>query len=369
MAFQFQNPLSSSFNFGRSYTGRALSGLRGFGDRVGTYFNAQRPQPQPQKPGTVMPQVQVPQFMQAAPNRTSTGAVASSEPARQQFFIDNNNLALRESIFTQYPVAGAVGAPAEKATTTAATAASTPPAPGAITFKTTNPALQSLIDQTNTLIGTAQEKGALSPELQDAVNQVNTFEAQKLQALASAREAADKEDPEALSAAMKKVDEIEATEKDTIGGLIEEMRAARLNFMEAGTPTARETELKQKLNQLRTGRELMPLELRSQGISAPGIAAGQIEDERVRAIQEGNLLFELGLEQESRQFKELSAEKQLGFIKDDLDLQFKIEDRIAANEDKLLEQARTLRKDSLDFVSKVLEQFPGLSFQDLDPET
>ena len=115
----------------------------------------------------------------------------------------------------------------------------------------------------------------------------------------------------------------------------------------------------------------MPLELRKEGIPAAGIAGRIVEDERVRAIQEGNLLFELGLEQEAQQFKQASVEAQLKFIQDDVDLQFKIQDRLQADEDRIVKEARTQRKEALDFMNAVIDEdaLGGLAWEDLDPQT
>ncbi|KKM64267.1 hypothetical protein LCGC14_1503080 [marine sediment metagenome] len=279
-----------------------------------------------------------------------SGAVITSEPARQQFDTDVERVETAELQFASSD-----------------TATITPT--GAITFKSPNVAFQSLVDQTNQLIESTKESGAITPETQDKINQVSNFEAEKTQAIADAREAIDKKDATASREATARADEIEAQQKSIVTQLIEEMREARAGFIESLAPTERETELRRSLRTLRTERQLLPLELRQEGISAAGIEARQVGDERVRAIQEGNLLFELGLEQEARQFKTLAAEKQLGFIQDDLDLQFKIEEGIRAEEKNILKEARALRKESLSAMSDIVESFEGLAFEDLDAET
>ena len=113
----------------------------------------------------------------------------------------------------------------------------------------------------------------------------------------------------------------------------------------------------------------MPMELRQEGISAAGIGGRIIEDERTRAIQESNLLAEIGLEQDARKMKSESLEKQAGFIKDDIALQNKIQQQLTDQENKVLEQARNLRKDSLSAFSDILKSFEGLAWTDLDPQS
>lgn len=239
-----------------------------------------------------------------------------------------------------------------------------------ITIKTDNAALKGLADSANQLISQFQTQGGtLTPEMQDALNKINGLDIEKTSAVADSRVAADKKDAEALNEAMQKAETAEGEQQSAINTLIAEMKKAREDFMASFVPTERETELKRELQALRSGRQLLPLELRKEGISAAGIAGRQVEDERVRAIQEQNLLFELGLEKESREFKTKSFEKQLEFISKDIDLQNKIEERIEAKEQKAQEYARTLRKDSLDALQTIVETYSGLNFNDLDAES
>ncbi len=246
-----------------------------------------------------------------------------------------------------------------------------PPTPGPVTLTSSNPAINALVGEVNRMLGAGQEirPETFTPELRSAIDRINALETDKLSALASAREAAEGQDTGALDEALGKVDETEATQKDLLTQLMEEQRRVRETFIGALVPTERETELGRQLNELRTERQLLPLELRKEGISAEGIRAGQIEDERVRAIQEQNLLFELGLEQEARQFAQASAETQLGFIRDDLDLTFKIEDRLRKEEENIVDRAQKLSANTLNVLSDIVSQFEGLAWEDMDATT
>ena len=233
-----------------------------------------------------------------------------------------------------------------------------------------NPALQNVGSMVNKLLAEFKTKGGtFNAETESLINRINNFEIQKNLAVSEARTSANKQDVLGTDKSMKDVDTIESDEQDTIKKLLAEHTKTRELLTTSLAPTEQETELKRKLNKLRTERQLLPLELRKEGISAPGIAGRKVEDERVRAIQEQNLLQEIGLEQEARKFKTSVLEKQLSFITDDINLQFKIEDRIKQDAKDILDEARTLRKDSLSAMSDILESFEGLAFEDLDAES
>lgn len=360
MALRFTSPFSPETFFRRG-TSRIGEFVKSASERARIRKEEELSR-QGQKPSLGQFRAEIGGFRLPLPNLLGeSGAVATSEPARAQFEQNVNRLDQLESAFAP-ATAQAAAVPEEGET-------EVPAISPAITFRSPNLAFQNLIDQTNKLIETAKTGGALSPEVQNRINQINAFEAEKTKAIAEVRDATDKGDAPAQIEAMKKVEETEVQEKDIVQDLMKEMRAARLDLLQAGFPSERETGVRKKLQELRTGRQLLPLELRQEGISAPGITGRQVEDERVRAIQESNLLFELGLEQEARQFKTTSAEKQIGFIRDDVNLQLKIEDRIKQREDKVLEQARNLRKDSLTALKDIVTQFEGLAFNDLDADS
>lgn len=238
-----------------------------------------------------------------------------------------------------------------------------------VSISSTNVALRNLGNLANSLITQFQERGGtITPELQQAIDRVSNFEATKTSALAEAKAASDIKDPEALADATQKKEEAEKSERESINDLIADLKATRETFIAGLVPTERETELRRELRTLRTERQLLPLELRKEGISAAGIASRQVGDERVRAIQEGNLLFELGLEQEAREFRTKSIDIQLGFIRDDINLQSKIESQIRKDEQDVIDRARDLSRESLNVLNDILEgdAFGGLAFEDLE---
>lgn len=291
----------------------------------------------------------------------SNQAIVSSDLARNQYKQDVDKLGILETGIsgttitptpTEKPQEGAV-LPQEKPS---------------ITFKSVNPAFQSIVDQTNETIKQFQSQGGtLTPELQQQLNNINNFQFQKTQAIADAREATEGKNATKLNEAITKVSEADTATKTEIETLRANLKTQQETYLATLKPTEAETELKRKLNTLRTERQLLPLELRQEGISAAGIQGRQIDDERVRAIQEGNLLAEIGLEQEARQFKTLSVEKQLGFIRDDIALQNKIDEQLKTNERQVVEDARNLSKDSISALSNIVNEFgdKGLDWQDI----
>lgn len=308
----------------------------------------------------------LPDLQKPAPVATGQNqAIVSSDLARNQFVKDTDNLTKAEGQFitpeVKPEIKPAEGQIVEK------------PTEKSITFTSTNPAFQSIINQTNeTLNQFKAQGGTLSPENQDRLNQINTFQAQKETALANAREAADEKDAAKLSAEMTKAKEAETSQKLATETLRSELKTAREGRITALTPTQKEKELKTKLNTLRTDRQLLPLELRQQGISAAGIQSGQIEDERVRGIQEQNLLLEIGLEQDARKMKAATYEQQAKFIQEDIELQNKIDTQLREDARKVIEDARNLKKDSLSALSTILDKekgFGGLAWEDMDAET
>lgn len=305
--------------------------------------------------------------LQSTPDlSTSTPTIITTDKIRDGFTENVNNLNQRLGM----PVASlTIGIPSPQQKTSQKEEAQ-PETPNFLNISTLNPALQNLGGQVNNTLAQFQSKGGtITPEIQGLLNQINAFELDKGSAMVGAKATADKKDALGLDESMKKVGETETAQQEALNKLISELKTSRETFIESLTPTERETELKTKLNTLRTERKLLPLELRQEGISAAGIQGRQIDDERVRAIQESNMLFEIGLEQDARQYKSSAKEKQVGFITDDIDLQFKIQDRLDKQEKNILDQARDLRKDSLAALSDILDSFERLAWEDLDAET
>jgi hypothetical protein len=238
------------------------------------------------------------------------------------------------------------------------------------TISTTNPALQGLFDNANKVLTDFQSRGGqITPEIQQRIQSINDFETQKTSAIASARSAAEAKDAAGLNAGVTGATTAEKSQQEIINSLLGDLKTARESTVTALAPNEQEKQLRSRLNTLRTERQLLPLELRQEGISAQGIGGRQIEDERVRAIQESNLLAEIGLEQDARKMKVASAEQQADYITQDIDLRMKIQDALKKQEEDVVNQARTLRKDSISALADIVDSFSGLSFADMDVQT
>ena len=245
-----------------------------------------------------------------------------------------------------------------------------PSATPSLSISTGNPALKSLFENTNKMLQDyAAQGGTLTPEIQQRIQAINDAELQKQGSVAGARTAADNKDAPTLDTHITTANTAETTQQSELQSLLGEMKTARQNYIGSLAPTQAETDLQTKLNTLRTERQLLPIELRQEGISAPGIGGRQIEDERVRTIQEQNLLLEIGLKQDARKMTSGAYKDQIGFIQNDIDLQQKIQDKLDKQEQQLVENARNLNKDSLSALSNIVDSLKGLAWTDLDPQT
>lgn len=306
----------------------------------------------------------LPQINQSTPTKPVSGlmspVIASSDLARNKYNENVNvNLPKAESQFITAPPTPT------KAGETPIVQPATP-----LSYKSDNLAFQNIIDQANKLVADAQASGVpLSPEIQQRVNDINNLQFQKTGAIADARIAADNKDAAKIDESLTAAKTADTSAQDNLNALIAELRTGRTDYIASLAPGEKEIQLKTDLQKLRTDRQLLPLELRLEGISAQGIAGRQIDDERVRAIQESNLLFEIGLEQDARQYKSAAIEKQMSWITDDINLQMKIQDKLDAKEQKVADDARQLQKDSLTALSTLVSTFEGLAWTDMDSQT
>lgn len=300
----------------------------------------------------------------------SSPAIATSDLARNQFNQNINALTMREGQLIGPVQEKPIGPALPKNGASEASSDVQAPVAPPINITSTNTAIQALSKQVNDLVTQFTAKGGvLTPEMQASLNKVNDLEINKTSSLAGARTAAEEKNARALNEAIKGAKTSEAEQKTVLDTLLTSLKTSRQSYINSLAPTDKEQELKKKLIELRTGRQLLPIELRQEGISSAGISGRQGEDERVRAIQESNLLAELGLEQEARQMKTEGAEKQVGFIEQDIELQQKIEEKMAASEAAVLTEARALRKEGITALGDIVEQLEGLAFEDLDVQT
>lgn len=239
-----------------------------------------------------------------------------------------------------------------------------------LNISTSNPALKSLLDNTNQTINDFVAKGGtITPEIQQKIQAINDAENQKMVSVADARTAANNKNATGLDTAITNTNTADTTQQTTLQSLLADLKTARESTITSLAPSQAEQDLQTQLNTLRTDRQLLPIELRQEGISAPGIAGRQVEDERVRAIQEQNLLLELGLKQDARKMAETATEKQVGFITDDINLRLKIQEMLDKQEQDVIDNAQNLSKNSLAALSTIVDKWGGLAWTDLDPQS
>jgi len=86
------------------------------------------------------------------------------------------------------------------------------------------------------------------------------------------------------------------------------------------------------------------------------------------ASLEKNLLERLGIEQEDRKMDQEAAAQKYEFAQGNIDLYFKVQDRIQADEDRIAEKASKLKDEAKSTLADMLEMFQGYDMADLSTE-
>lgn len=161
--------------------------------------------------------------------------------------------------------------------------------------------------------------------------------------------------------------------------LLDENKRFRDELLATFQPSQVELDLQNRIADVRgraddviTTAKSKILDLPIEGIAAAGFEArgAQISEQEALQLEilqreEANLLTRLGFEQEARKLRAAGAETSLGFIRDDINLQLQIEDRLDAEEQRLLENAANLREESRGTLAFLLESFAGADLDDL----
>lgn len=168
--------------------------------------------------------------------------------------------------------------------------------------------------------------------------------------------------------------------------LLDEQKKFREQYLKSLQPTVAETDINKQIADIRGQAEQQKLAAQKEqvGIEQAGMQRGG-ETKFVRgeqalagkqreleyqtlASQEANLLSRLGLEQESRKAQQQALATGMSFIQQDIETQQKIQERLQAEEDRVLARANTLRDDARAVLSTILTQFKGMDISDLSPE-
>mgnify|MGYP001571761800 CR=1 FL=1 len=222
-------------------------------------------------------------------------------------------------------------------------------------------------------------KGGLTSDEQEGLNSLKQAEGDVLSSLSNARSASN--NPTDLNFWMKRYEDKTKKYDSTIQDYFNSTKSLRERQVSLLSPTTREQELNKQVLDLRSQADQFSLQTEKEKMSefegqTLGFAQGRASEidfkasfkNKEMALKEKNLLSELGLEQKKREYEGKTVEQQLDDFRDDFDLRSKIEDKLIAQEDKLLEKANSLSKDSQTTLLKLMDELEGFSADDLPEE-
>lgn len=235
------------------------------------------------------------------------------------------------------------------------------PATGVMTSQINQAAQQGVVDTKSFSDLKLKEAEAMS-SLQNAQSSIN--------------------DPRSLDYWMKKYDDQKNEYETALSDYYKNLEPLRQKREQLSLPGAREQELTKQLKDLRIQAEQFQVQKEKEKFEefsgqTLGFAAGRASEIDIKAsfkaqeqaLQEKNLLLELGLEQEARKLSLGTVQQQIEDFASDFELRTKIEDKITDREDKLLEQINKLSDDSRSVIKDMLDNLEGFSWDDLGGES
>lgn len=164
-----------------------------------------------------------------------------------------------------------------------------------------------------------------------------------------------------------------------IQGLLRENQKIREKYLSSLTPSSQEQDLgvqiadiQNKIRQQDLSFQRGSEDIAQQRISMPLITGqqaalgrqAQLEQQQL-SIQESNLLTRLGLAQEARTAQQKVLETGMSFIAQDIELQGKIQDRISAEQDRILQRAATMSTLQKNTLSQLAQAFQAYTPEQL----
>ena len=204
-----------------------------------------------------------------------------------------------------------------------------------VNIQTANVALQSIIQNTNALLAGR----TLTPEQQALLNQINGLNDQKTQALATGQTATQTGDFKGANTSATTVKDTDTAINTAITKLYDELKANRTKETDV------ETQLANLRNQAVEDKNL----LGDQTIPMGTIVGQQASKMKIYQQAESNLLAKLGIVQKEGQA-----------IRDDLDLQFKIADKLRAEEDAVVNRASKLADNQKSTLALIADTFKNV---------
>lgn len=164
--------------------------------------------------------------------------------------------------------------------------------------------------------------------------------------------------------------------------LIDDQRKLQEAYLASLAPSDRESAIQAEIGDLRgristyTDAYQAGIDKISEEIIPMGFITGQqatLEKRAQRDLQtlsniENNLLYELGLEKEASALQRQGLKDAVVFSAQNTQMLFAMQERIQANEDRVLARASTLRTDAKSTLALLLTNFKGVTIDQLSPE-
>ncbi len=241
-----------------------------------------------------------------------------------------------------------------------------------LTIRGTSPATASMI-------------GAIDKDLQDGalsstdVTALKDAEANLLEATSRANALKDK--PVELDEAMKSIEDFRTQYEKELSDLFKERGVLREERERLATPGVKEIEIRKQLGDVRSQAEAFKLQTQQDKFrefegQTLGFAGGRAAEIDVKAsfrrqefaLEERNLLTELGLEQELREFESKSVDQQISDFESDFELRQKVEEKIQEFEADVLDKANAISDEAKDTLGTFMDALEGVAFEDLSSE-
>ena len=242
-----------------------------------------------------------------------------------------------------------------------------------------SPASSAMVNDINT--ATSGGVGMTSSE-QQGLSDLQKKQDALTASAAKARAALEAKDYKDMDYWTAKADEDRKTYESQLSDYYASTADLRKQLTGAMTPGAKEQQLSKDLVSIRGQADAFKLqteqdkfrEYEGQTMAFAGGRASEIDRKasfrnQEFALSEKNLLLSLGLEQDARKYTREAAEQGLTYIKDDFDLQTKVQDKLNLQEEKLFEKADKLEDDAKSTLMDILDELQGVDPSKLDADS
>lgn len=246
---------------------------------------------------------------------------------------------------------------------------------GALRKVSSSPASTAMVDSINSAVSS----GGLTSTERNGLTSLQTTQDDLTTAAAKARAALESKDYTSMDYWTAKAEAGRKKFEEELSAYYTSTKDLRSQLTASMTPTEKENKLTEDLNSVRSQADAFKLqtekdklhEFEGQTNSFAGGRANEIDKNasfkmQELALKEKNLLLSLGLEQDARKYKGTVAAQGLTYLKDDFDLQSRVEDKINAEEDKVAEKASSLQSDAKSTLLSIMDKLQGVDPEHLD---